>query len=130
MKRLGFVREMEPRRGLDLPPVAALAGRLEPKDIPWVLAYLEHGTDVFDVMEATRDPEEPGGRLIPGGSSLVTDGEWVWRKDLPNFIRAHRIVLPEEFLSQARVACDTGDFPRVVVDDALVRSVLAAAGWV
>ena len=49
---------------------------------------------VFDVMEATPDPRGAD-RRIAGGSSLLTDGYWVWRQDLAAYVEHFGVALPE-----------------------------------
>lgn len=66
-----------------------------------VVRYLESGYPVFDIMEGTRDVL--GGKfLVPGGSSLLTDGQYVWRNDLSYYVREYKINLPVEFLNYMR----------------------------
>lgn len=123
------MRDLEPRSNLELPSLADVSGQLAPQDIIPVVAYLERGTEVLDVMEATPDPTTPG-RYISGGSSLLTDGEWVWRLDLSSYVRAHRVALPEAFIRKAQAAVIEGAFPSVAIDAELSRAALFAAGWV
>ncbi|TPQ22027.1 hypothetical protein [Streptomyces sporangiiformans] len=40
--------------------------------------------------------------MIPGGASLKTDGEWVWRYDLPHYVTEYHLALPEGFLRRIR----------------------------
>ncbi|MEE1930954.1 hypothetical protein V1J52_22710 [Streptomyces sp. TRM 70351] len=42
------------------------------------------------------------GRYVIGGDSIVTDGEWVWRRDLGFYVRRYHVRLPEEFLNRVR----------------------------
>jgi hypothetical protein len=128
MKPLGFVREMMAYDAVEYPQASSTAGSLPQELVPLVVSYLERGTGVIDVMEATRDPAAPG-KYISGGSSLYTDGEWVWRMDLPNYVRAYRMALPAEFVERAFAAICAQKFPSVDVDSELSRRVLQAAGW-
>lgn len=63
-----------------------------------VAAYLKAGHPVLDVMESCRDVVSGQG-LIRGGSSVLTDGEWVWRWDLAHYVRSYDLQLSEDFLS-------------------------------
>jgi hypothetical protein len=35
------------------------------------------------------------------GSGELTDGEWVWPEGLPNYVKRHGVMLPEEFVASA-----------------------------
>ncbi|MCS0601187.1 hypothetical protein NX794_08075 [Streptomyces sp. LP11] len=37
-----------------------------------------------------------------GGSSVLTDGDFAWRADLPAYVAHHHIALPDDFVSTAR----------------------------
>ncbi|MFF9341105.1 MULTISPECIES: hypothetical protein [unclassified Streptomyces] len=102
MKLIGFYRELDPHYdtawGGPLPapesgkgkyPVAELAG------------YLASGHPLFDVTELTTDAIG-GAFRVPGGSSLLSDGTFVWRADLVKYVEHYRIDLPEDFLRAAR----------------------------
>ncbi|MFI2026750.1 hypothetical protein [Streptomyces buecherae] len=51
---------------------------------------------------------------ILGGDSLLTDGEWVWRKDLSFYVETYHLELPHEFLD--RVRAFEGQPPEVSVE--------------
>jgi hypothetical protein len=36
-----------------------------------------------------------------GGSSLLTDGVWLWRYDLAHYVETHRLWVPLEFIDHA-----------------------------
>ena len=127
MKALGFFAEVEPSTDA-LPRLSDLAGKLDPAVKPLLLQYLAHGTPIFDAMEATPNPLDAG-NFVPGGSSLITDGEWVWRLDLSNYISAHALGLPADFIAIACAASRSQTFPSVVVTPELVQRAMAAAGW-
>ena len=42
-----------------------------------------------------------GAQLTELGSRELTDGEWVWPEGLAHYVRAHGILLPEEFIKHA-----------------------------
>ncbi|GGS92337.1 MULTISPECIES: hypothetical protein [Streptomyces] len=65
-----------------------------------VTGYFMAGHPVFDVMESTRDVLE-GRFTVPGGSSLLSDGRFVWRADLARYVDAYNLALPAAFLSFA-----------------------------
>ncbi len=56
---------------------------------------------MIDIMEAVSDPLDPD-RVLPGGSSVMTDGSWFWRRDLAYFVRQYRVYVPDEFVELTR----------------------------
>jgi hypothetical protein len=64
--------------------------------------YLRRGIALFDIMEGTYDPVANDRSCVGGGSSLITDGVWVWRFDLSYLVEKHHLVLDAEFTSHAR----------------------------
>jgi len=101
MRVIGLFRELVWPENARLPSIHASKGALAEDMVMPVLMYLSMGTDVIDVMEATRDPFDHA-KYISGGPSLTTDGEWVWRYDLEHYVRLYRLGLPEEFLARVR----------------------------
>jgi hypothetical protein len=59
--------------------------------------YLKSGYPILDVMELTTDFID-GAFRVPGGSSVLTDGYFVWRADLASYVERYHIDLPQEFL--------------------------------
>ncbi len=98
MQFIGFFREMsygEKRAGHEsLLEAAQIRGDYDTKGMT---DYLVSGHPILDLMEITFD-------LIgkkfqsPGGSSVMTDGEYVWRADLVEYVRHYRVNLPENFV--------------------------------
>ncbi|MEV1011507.1 hypothetical protein [Streptomyces sp. NPDC049881] len=73
-----------------------------------VASYLEAGHDLLDIMEGTSDVV--GGVFsVPGGPSMMTDGEYAWRYDLSFYVRHYAPALPDAFA--ARVAENGGVVP-------------------
>jgi hypothetical protein len=62
-----------------------------------VISYLNGGYVLLDVPETAVDVIAGKGRII-GGSSLVSDGTWVWRRDLAYYVGKYHLRLPAEFL--------------------------------
>ncbi|MEV2203114.1 hypothetical protein AB0E11_24530 [Streptomyces fradiae] len=61
------------------------------------IAYLRSGHPVFDITELTTDAI--GAKFhVAGGSSLLTDGENVWREDLASYVQHYAVGLPVDFL--------------------------------
>lgn len=91
MKALSLLAELSAASGN--PSIRDLEGRLDPSQKSRVLDYLRLGTPILDVMGATPDPLRPGS-FVSGGGSLLTDGFWVWRLDLQNYVEAYDLALP------------------------------------
>jgi hypothetical protein len=97
MKVIVLMADLERGATKALPNLVEIKGLLPARLKTEALAYLEGGSCVFDVMEATRDPLDPS-TAINGGPSLVSDGFWVWRYDLAHYVRHYNIALPAPFL--------------------------------
>ncbi|WP_330337503.1 hypothetical protein [Streptomyces sp. NBC_00557] len=98
MKLIGFYQEMDPGYreswGGPAPRPDSGAGTYPVGD---VVGYLKSGYSILDVMESTVDVIG-GSFRVPGGSSVLTDGCFVWRVDLSSYVGRYRIDLPREFL--------------------------------
>jgi hypothetical protein len=70
-------------------------------DVDTVMAYLDAGHVLIDVMDSEDDPFNPG-RRIANGSTMITDGEWLWRQDFTYYILYHDVIVPPEFLAAIR----------------------------
>ena len=75
------------------------AGPLE--DAGQVTEYLDNGYVLIDMMDVERDVLDPEQQIL-SGSSILTDGEWLWRQDLSYYVRRHHVSLPPEFLAVIR----------------------------
>ncbi|MEU3219589.1 hypothetical protein [Streptomyces sp. NPDC006971] len=102
MKLIGFYLEMDrdyaPSWGGSVPPPESGAGKYPVHD---VVNYLKSGYPIFDVMEMTTDVIQ-GAFSVSGGSSMLTDGNFVWREDLASHVERYIIDLPQDFLDAAR----------------------------
>ncbi|WP_019711966.1 hypothetical protein [Streptomyces xinghaiensis] len=68
-----------------------------------LVAYLDAGYILIDVMEAGRDVLTGSRhRHALGCSSLVSDGTWLWRLDFPHYVETHHVALPEAFIAHVR----------------------------
>jgi hypothetical protein len=124
MQVVGRFKELE--RSAEGPSIFDAKETLDAQTAMIVAAYLESGVSAFDVMESVRDPFDSS-VSIPGGSSLLSDGDWVWRADLAHFVRAYRVALPDAFVRRALSArCVSTPAPDVL---AKLDDILAAAGW-
>ncbi|WP_433293970.1 hypothetical protein ACQP2F_31920 [Actinoplanes sp. CA-030573] len=71
------------------------------EDAERVTAYLDSGYLLIDMMDVERDVLDPAQEIL-GGSSIMTDGEWLWRQDLSYYVRRHHVALPAELLARIR----------------------------
>lgn len=100
MQFVGFYRQLEPQG-----PPAYSEDILEVLEAPAsypvsdVVAYLRAGHPVLDVSESCRDVVD-GESRIRGGSSVLSDGEWVWRWDLGHYVEKYTVDLPAAFLAR------------------------------
>ncbi|GAA4792379.1 hypothetical protein GCM10023329_50400 [Streptomyces sanyensis] len=70
-----------------------------------IVAYLDAGHFLIDVMEAGNDVISGSlHRHSVGCSSLLSDGSWVWRKDFPHYLETYHVALPGEFVEDVRKA--------------------------
>ncbi|GIJ27415.1 hypothetical protein Vqi01_25770 [Micromonospora qiuiae] len=88
----GPVRAPEPQ-----PSIFDSVADSELPDLAQVVGYLNSGHILIDVMDVADDPFDPGQQVL-NGSTVLTDGDWLWRKDLAYYVRRHRVAVPEEFL--------------------------------
>ncbi|MEU7164596.1 hypothetical protein AB0A70_08100 [Streptomyces morookaense] len=102
MKVLGFYSELwpsvsEPSEG----SIRAFVGDSPQPNEKDVAAYLRGGYTLFASMGVADDVLGSGEGIL-GGSSLFTDGEWVWRGDLWFYVSNYHLRLPDEFTSKVR----------------------------
>jgi hypothetical protein len=71
------------------------------EDADLVTQYLENGYVLIDMMDVDRDVLDPR-REILNGSSIITDGDWLWRQDLSYYVRHHHVTLPPDLLATIR----------------------------
>lgn len=70
-------------------------------DADAVLAYLDAGHVLIDMMDIEQDPFNPAQQIL-NGSTMLTDGEWLWRQDFTYYIRYHDVAVPPELLAAIR----------------------------
>lgn len=102
LKTAGMFVEFGPVRSSE--PQASIVDHVTSEELPdlgQVLGYLNAGHVLIDVMDIADDPFEPT-RQIMNGSTVLTDGDWLWRKDFAYFVRRHRVAVPEDFLALIR----------------------------
>ena len=62
-----------------------------------IVRYLESGITLIDIMEAGKDVIS-GDEYVTGCSSVLTDGTWIWRLDLPYYVNRYHLSLDSDFL--------------------------------
>jgi hypothetical protein len=66
-----------------------------------ICQYVGSGTVVMDVMDVELDIISDD-QHISGASSILTDGEWIWRKDFIYYLKRYKLVMPEKFVERIR----------------------------
>jgi hypothetical protein len=70
-------------------------------DVAEVLKYLGAGHVLIDFMDIADDVFDPSEQVM-NGSTVLTDGDWLWRRDTAYYLRFHNVRLPDEFLELIR----------------------------
>lgn len=99
LRPVGIYAESYARPRPDLPSV-----RQQPVEIfdrTRIIDYMRAVTPAFEVLEVTTDLVD-GTTKIKSGSSLVTDGVWVWRTDSIQHLSAHELSIDPAFLKHVR----------------------------
>ncbi|MFH8340421.1 hypothetical protein [Streptomyces sp. AM6-12] len=123
MKMLGFFQELDPGYSMSWGGTIPKPGSGTDKyPVRGVVDYLEAGYPIFDVTELTIDAIG-GAFRVPGGSSILTDGVFVWREDLSSYIERYHIDLPRDFLA----AIQKNEFSIPAVDQETLLSISAEA---
>ncbi|MDG4839855.1 hypothetical protein O7631_25280 [Micromonospora sp. WMMD967] len=102
LKAAGMFREFGPVRSAE--PQESIFDSVAAEELPdlaQVVGYLNSGHVLIDVMDVADDAFDPAQQVM-NGSTVVTDGDWLWRKDLAYYVRRHRVALPEDFLALIR----------------------------
>jgi hypothetical protein len=103
IKTVGFFREQPSSWGIKREhSIRDLVRPTGEPDEAAIVTYLVNGRDIFSEMGAELDILSSDNFPIAGGASLKTDGDWVWRLDLPHYVDAYHIALPDEFLRTIR----------------------------
>ncbi|MFJ3933710.1 hypothetical protein [Streptomyces sp. NPDC090029] len=100
---LGFYDELDTRSGQPSGSIRDAVRPIGEPDEADLVAYLDAGHVLINVMEAGHDVITGNThRHSPGCSSLVTDGAWLWRQDFPHYLETHHVSLPQTFLEHVR----------------------------
>lgn len=63
-----------------------------------VVEYLRAGSPVVVVPGYVSDPLSESSRMVLGGGSVLTDGEWVWPQIAADFVSLYNVAVPNAFL--------------------------------
>ncbi|MFE3633522.1 hypothetical protein [Streptomyces sp. NPDC059168] len=100
---LGFYDELDDRSGQPNGSIRDAVRFVGEPDEADLVAYLDAGHVLIDVMEGGHDViTRSTHRHSSGCSSLVTDGSWLWRLDFPHYLETHHVSLPRTFLGHVR----------------------------
>ncbi|MFF3890331.1 hypothetical protein [Streptomyces sp. NPDC001914] len=100
---LGFYDELDTPSGQPNGSIRDALRSVGEPDEADLVAYLDAGHVLIDVMEAGHDVITGSThRHSLGCSSLVTDGTWLWRQDFPHYLETHHVSLPQTFLEHVR----------------------------
>ncbi|MGC5377491.1 hypothetical protein ACPXB1_03305 [Micromonospora sp. DT68] len=102
LKAAGMFREFGPVRSVE--PQQSIFDSVIDEELPdaaQVVTYLNSGHVLIDVMDVADDAFDST-RQVMNGPTVLTDGDWLWRKDLAYYVRRHRIAVPEDFLALIR----------------------------
>ncbi|MFE9772287.1 hypothetical protein ACFYOV_11540 [Streptomyces sp. NPDC005931] len=103
IRPLGFFTELSP--GWGLPEDGSIRDAVRPAGEPDeqnILEYLRNGTEIWSETSAGPDVLDPEASTMTGIGSLITDGTWLWREDLPYYVATYHVLLATEFLEHVR----------------------------
>jgi hypothetical protein len=95
---LGIVSSTKP---LQREQVELLVGKLPETARSGMTTYLQRGAIVFAAMEYTTDVLNQSFG-VSGGSAILTDGDYCWRRDLAEYVDCYRVELPTKLIELAR----------------------------
>jgi len=79
-----------------------IVDQIPKQERPKIAEYLQAGAIVFAIMEVTTDVLEGRFAHVVGGSSVLTDGRYYWRRDTAAYVQHYGVSLPEEFLANGK----------------------------
>jgi hypothetical protein len=103
LKPVGLYREMYNGRHAELPSITESFTERTIEDRAEVLNYLRSAPGVFDVLDVLTDLVN-GTDKIMSASSLISDGEWVWRVDSIHYLANYNLDIPDDFLRHVRAS--------------------------
>lgn len=117
LKTVGMYREMyaDRRKGRhdELPSLAESFTDRVIEDRAEIVEYMRSAPGVFDVLDVLTDLVD-GTERIMSASSLISDGEWIWRVDSVHYLSRYGLDIPEDFLRHVR---ERRYLPPTEVDD-------------
>lgn len=84
----------------DGPTILDALDRIEAVDRQAVIEYLTHGVALTAVPGSDSDVIDA--TVVALSSSILTDGEYIWRRDLAHYVSKYGVGLHEEFLERVR----------------------------
>lgn len=100
LKEAGFFREF----GHDEPDSPSLndgVGKLTDGDVQKIITYLYSGVPLIVTPGAANDVLSDD-VISVGPPHIMTDGVWVWRRDLAYYVENYRVELPETFIEHMK----------------------------
>ncbi|MFE3759468.1 hypothetical protein ACFXO9_34645 [Nocardia tengchongensis] len=102
LKPVGLFREMyKVGRHDALPSLFESSTDRVIDDREQVLEYMRTAPGVLDVLDVLTDMINNTDK-IRSASSLISDGEWIWRVDSAHYLSRHNLDIPDEFLQHVR----------------------------
>ncbi|MFE4972104.1 hypothetical protein ACFRAR_08290 [Kitasatospora sp. NPDC056651] len=102
VRRVGFYSELDPAKpDLYQGSIRDAMGAEPYSDESELIGYLERGIELLDIMEACQDVISQD-QYIEGCSSVLSDGSWIWRLDLPYYLKRYHLRLDPEFVEHVR----------------------------
>lgn len=93
MRLIGYW--MESLQDESLPPPQELVSDYEPEVRERIAAYLNDGAEYVQKIGFSRCRFSCGYVTVP---AELTDGEWVWPRELGHYVIQHNIRMPDEFI--------------------------------
>ncbi|MER5642414.1 hypothetical protein ABT095_36435 [Kitasatospora sp. NPDC002227] len=104
VSRVGFYAELEPDRpGLYSGSIHDAISDEPYPDEADLVGYLGRGISLVDIMESGPDVIS-NDEYIAGCSSVMSDGSWIWRLDLPYYLSRYHLRLDPEFVAHVRAS--------------------------
>jgi len=96
-KRVGFFRELYDNKS-SLPSLRDGVRSSAHSDAARIVSYLKAGVGLAGVGMYVGDVLNPAARFAVS-PSLLTDGVWLWRADLPYYVATYHVELPDELIA-------------------------------
>jgi hypothetical protein len=102
MRTAGMFAELGPVKQAE-PQPSIFDNRLDEPlpDVDRVVAYLRGGHKLMAFMDVADDVFDSS-KQVMNGSSILTDGDWMWRNDIAYYVERHNVTPPPEMLELIR----------------------------